>query len=103
MAAPFAIVIFLLLCLLQKDHLFFNGAAGVMHGIAFPHGTVARFKNKSSGDSLGMGYQQLCFRYQHCLATLIAVEMGFTWVMWIAALAYCMPLIVQLKWSSATG
>ncbi|MCW3105871.1 MAG: spermidine synthase-like protein [Segetibacter sp.] len=32
------------------------------------------------------------------LATIVAVEMGFMWVMLFAALAYCLPLIVQLKW-----
>ncbi|MEX2234123.1 MAG: hypothetical protein WD824_18295 [Cyclobacteriaceae bacterium] len=37
------------------------------------------------------------------LATIIAVEMGFTWVMWVAALAYCLPLIVQMKWNRLTG
>lgn len=33
------------------------------------------------------------------LATIVAVEMGFTWVMWVAALAYCLPLIVVMKWN----
>lgn len=33
------------------------------------------------------------------LATIVAVETGFTWVMLMAALAYCLPLIVTAKWS----
>lgn len=33
------------------------------------------------------------------LATIIAVELGFLWVMLLAALAYCLPLFVQLKWT----
>lgn len=32
------------------------------------------------------------------LATIIAVEMGFMWVMLLAAVAYCMPLLVQRQW-----
>jgi spermidine synthase len=34
------------------------------------------------------------------LATIVAVEMGFTWVMWIAALAYCLPLMVAVRWKA---
>jgi hypothetical protein len=32
------------------------------------------------------------------LAAIVAIEMGFMWVMLFAALAYCLPLIVQLNW-----
>ncbi|MGZ5135474.1 MAG: hypothetical protein ACXWCG_10005, partial [Flavitalea sp.] len=32
------------------------------------------------------------------LATLVAVELGFMWVMLCAAFAYCLPLIVLAKW-----
>jgi hypothetical protein len=32
------------------------------------------------------------------LATIVAIEMGFTWVMLFAALAYCFPLIIQWRW-----
>lgn len=32
------------------------------------------------------------------LATVIAVEAGFKTVLWIAALAYCLPLIVYRRW-----
>jgi hypothetical protein len=33
------------------------------------------------------------------LATIVAVELGFLWVVLFAALAYCLPLFVQLKWT----
>jgi hypothetical protein len=33
------------------------------------------------------------------LATIIAVEMGFFWVMLFATVAYCLPLLVQITWS----
>lgn len=33
------------------------------------------------------------------LATMVALELGFMWVMIFAALAYCLPLIVLLKWN----
>ena len=32
------------------------------------------------------------------LAMVVAVEMGFTWVMLFAAIAYCLPLFVEVKW-----
>ena len=32
------------------------------------------------------------------LATILAVEWGFMWVMLCAALAYCLPLVVQMRW-----
>jgi hypothetical protein len=32
------------------------------------------------------------------LATIVAVELGFLWVMLFAALAYSLPLFVQMKW-----
>lgn len=34
------------------------------------------------------------------LATIVAVEAGFTWVMLVAALSYCVPLIVQVRWKT---
>ena len=33
------------------------------------------------------------------LATVVAVEMGFIWVMLFAGIAYCLPLLVQVKWN----
>jgi hypothetical protein len=35
------------------------------------------------------------------LATIVAVELGFLWVTLFAALAYCLPLFVQLKWADS--
>lgn len=67
-------------------------------GIPFPNGLTRVSKTNAAEIPWAWGINGCVSVVSTVLATVIAVELGFTWVMWVAALAYCLPLIVQVKW-----
>ncbi|MEJ7736687.1 MAG: hypothetical protein WKF97_04600 [Chitinophagaceae bacterium] len=68
-------------------------------GIPFPAG-LSYFSAKNDRDTpWAWGLNGCASVISTALATMVAVEMGFAWVMLMAALAYCLPLFVQLRWS----
>jgi hypothetical protein len=70
-------------------------------GLPFPIGLSHLSKGNERDIPWAWGINSCFSVVSTALATIIAVEMGFTWVMWIAAVAYCLPLIVQMRWRSA--
>ena len=67
-------------------------------GIPFPAGLSQISKVSSAWIPWAWGINGCISVISTALATVVAVEMGFTWVMLFAALAYCLPLFVQVKW-----
>jgi hypothetical protein len=67
-------------------------------GIPFPAGILQISKRNTEVIPWAWGINGCVSVISTALATIVSVEMGFTWVMLFAALAYCLPLIVQLKW-----
>ena len=67
-------------------------------GIPFPAGLSHISKMNKEFVPWAWGVNGCVSVISTALSTMVAVEMGFTWVMLIAALAYCMPLFIQLKW-----
>jgi hypothetical protein len=67
-------------------------------GIPFPAGLSHISKMNTAVVTWAWGINGCISVISTALATIVAVEMGFTWVMLFAALAYCLPLFVQLKW-----
>lgn len=67
-------------------------------GVPFPAGLSQVSKTNKEIIPWAWGINGCVSVISTALATLVAVEMGFTWVMLLAALAYCLPLLVQLKW-----
>ena len=68
-------------------------------GLPFPTGLTHVSKINPPATPWAWGINGCVSVISTALATIVAVELGFTWVMWVAALAYCLPLIVTLKWS----
>ena len=66
-------------------------------GIPFPAGLSQISKMNSAWIPWAWGINGCVSVISTALATVVAVEMGFTWVMLFAALAYCLPLFVQVK------
>ena len=66
-------------------------------GIPFPAGLSQISKMNSAWIPWAWGINGFVSVISTALATIVAVEMGFTWVMLFAALAYCLPLFVQVK------
>jgi hypothetical protein len=66
-------------------------------GIPFPAGLSRISKENRSLTPWAWGINGCVSVISTVLATMIAVEIGFTWVMLFAALAYCLPLFVSLK------
>ena len=66
-------------------------------GIPFPAGLSQISKMNSAWIPWAWGINGMASVISTALATVVAVEMGFTWVMAFAALAYCLPLFVQAK------
>ena len=66
-------------------------------GIPFPLGLSQISKMGSASITWAWGINGCVSVISTALATIVAVEMGFTWVMLFAALAYCLPLFVQVK------
>jgi len=68
-------------------------------GIPFPAGLSQIAKMDSPWIPWAWGVNGIASVISTALATIVSVEMGFTWVMLFAALAYCLPLFVEVKWS----
>jgi hypothetical protein len=67
-------------------------------GIPFPAGLSYISKKNSEVLPWAWGINGCVSVISTALATIVAVEMGFMWVMLFAGLAYCLPLVVQVKW-----
>jgi hypothetical protein len=67
-------------------------------GMPFPSGLSKLSKLNEEVVPWAWGINGCISVISAALATIVAVEMGFMWVMLFAALAYFLPLIVQLKW-----
>ena len=67
-------------------------------GIPFPAGLSHISKVNTALIPWAWGINGCVSVISTVLATIVAVEMGFMWVMLFAALAYCLPLFVQFKW-----
>ncbi|MGI8581736.1 MAG: hypothetical protein ACR2KX_06065 [Chitinophagaceae bacterium] len=67
-------------------------------GIPFPAGLSKVAKLNTEVVPWAWGINGCVSVISTALATLVAVEMGFTWVMLFAAIAYCVPLIIHSKW-----
>jgi hypothetical protein len=66
-------------------------------GIPFPTGIKALSKENKKIIPWAWGLNGCFSVISTVLATLIAIELGFTLVMIFASVAYCLPLIVNLK------
>ena len=67
-------------------------------GIPFPAGLSMVSKTNSSHIPWAWGLNGCISVIRAALATIVAVELGFTAVMLLAALAYCLPMIVCREW-----
>ena len=67
-------------------------------GIPFPAGLSRLARTQASEIPWAWGLNGCVSVISTALATLIAVEAGFSMVLWLAAFAYCLPLIVCSKW-----
>ena len=67
-------------------------------GIPFPAGLSHVSKKNTEVVPWAWGINGCSSVISTALATMVAVELGFTWVMLFAALAYCLPLFVQARW-----
>jgi hypothetical protein len=63
-------------------------------GIPFPSGISHLSKINSLQIPWAWGLNGCISVTSTALATVVAVELGFSWVMLMAALAYCLPLMV---------
>jgi hypothetical protein len=64
-------------------------------GIPFPAGLSQISKTNSEVIPWGWGINGCVSVISTALATVVAVEMGFNWVMIFAAVAYCLPAVVS--------
>ena len=71
---------------------------GVLMGFPFPTG-LKRLNDNNGQDLIpwGWGINGCASVISTALATLLAVELGFAWVMLIAALAYSLPVLLRFK------
>lgn len=67
-------------------------------GIPFPAGLSYISKLNTGVVPWAWGINSCASVISTALATMVAVEIGFTWVMLFAAVAYCLPLVVQIIW-----
>ena len=74
-----------------------HSAPRILHGYPFPGRAISNFKDELRVVPWAWGINGIASVISTALATIVAVEMGFTWVMLFAALAYCLPLFVQVK------
>ena len=70
-------------------------------GMPFPAGLSYISKERIQDIPWAWGLNGCVSVVSTALALIVAVEFGFMWVMLLAALAYCLPLIVQMKWMNA--
>lgn len=67
-------------------------------GIPFPSGLSQLARTRAHEVPWAWGLNGCVSVISTALGTLIAVEAGFTMVIWLAALAYCFPLMVCSMW-----
>jgi hypothetical protein len=67
-------------------------------GIPFPSGLSQLARTHAQEVPWAWGLNGCTSVISTALVTLTAVEAGFTMVLWLAALAYCFPLIVCSRW-----
>ena len=67
-------------------------------GIPFPSGLSQVARIQPQEVPWAWGLNGCVSVISTALVTLISVEAGFTMVLWLAALAYCFPLIVCSMW-----
>lgn len=67
-------------------------------GMPFPSGLSKLSKLNEEAVPWAWGINGCVSVISTALAAIVAVEMGFMWVMLFAAIAYCLPLIAQLRW-----
>ena len=67
-------------------------------GVPFPLGLSQLSKINPAQMPWAWGLNGCVSVISAVLATIISVELGFVPVLLLAALAYSMPLIVQIKW-----
>ena len=72
-------------------------------GVPFPAGLSYISMRDSNAVPWAWGINGCVSVISTALATIIAVEMGFTWVMLFATAAYSLPLFVQMTWSRHRG
>jgi hypothetical protein len=87
---PLIIKLFIVLVLIAPPAFFM--------GMPFPAGLSKLSKLNEEAVPWAWGINGCVSVISTALATIIAVEMGFMWVMLFAAFAYCLPLMVQWKW-----
>jgi len=66
-------------------------------GYPFPFGISFLLKDSENQVPWAWGINGSFSVVSSVLAVIIAVELGFTWVMVFASAAYCLPLIAKLK------
>ncbi|HEY9488819.1 MAG TPA: hypothetical protein VIQ51_10825 [Chryseosolibacter sp.] len=68
-------------------------------GLPFPNGLFHVSKINSQEIPWAWGINSCLSVIATALATIVSVELGFAWVMWVAALAYCLPLVIETRWA----
>jgi len=79
-----------------------TGPLAFCMGIPFPAGLSQISKMNSPWIPWAWGINGIASVISTALATIVAVEMGFTWVMLFAAIAYCLPLFAHAKMERPT-
>lgn len=72
--------------------------AAFLMGMPFPSGLSRLLTHNEAVVPWAWGINGCVSVISTALATIVSVEMGFTWVMLLAAFAYCLPLWVQWRW-----
>jgi hypothetical protein len=72
--------------------------AAFLMGMPFPSGLSRLLTRNEAVVPWAWGINGCVSVISTALATIVSVEMGFTWVMLLAAFAYCLPLWVQWRW-----
>ena len=85
----FPIILKLLFALLMIAPLSF------LMGFPFPSGIMYLNKKSKIEIPWALGINGCFSVVSTVLATIISIEMGFTWVMFFAAFAYCLPLFAN--------
>ena len=78
--------------------LVFTAPLAFFMGIPFPAGLLHISKRSTDVASWAWGINGCISVISTDLAIIVAAEAGFTWVLFCAALAYCLPLLVHLSW-----
>lgn len=73
------------------------GPPAFLMGIPFPAGLSYVAKIGGTATSWAWGVNGFASVISTALATIISVELGFTWVMILAALSYCLPIYLAIS------